>query len=303
MEKKSGLLALLAVCLTLHYSDPALSANGRFGERRAQDQASSGVESSRVGLYVRGKGTSKTETVDGRRVIVYIPPTTSSSPMPLVVALHGGMGNATKIQNYIGLEPYADKYGFMIAYPDGTPVAQRLLDNGKGWNAGECCGLPQRKKVDDVAFINALAQHVVRKYKADPERIYGVGHSNGGMMTYRMLCESNVYKGAVIYAGTLELDTSSCPVARGKSILALHGAKDENVPPAGGYTIIGINKNTNYRSQDYTIRVFTNSGANYTHTMLPNAAHMPETINADLIATQNVTLPQKIVTFLGLGNP
>ena len=72
-------------------------------------------------------------------------------------------------------------------------------------------------------------------------------------MTYRILCESNFYQGAVIYAGTLELNISSCPTAPCKA-----------------------------------------------NDLLPNAEHKPETINADLLALEGVTLPQKIVSFLNL---
>lgn len=268
----------------------------------AATQAGAGTVSSSEGLNVYGTGQSINETLGERSFILYKPAnaSTQKSPMPLVVVLHGGLGNAAQIKGYIGLEPYADKYGFMIAFMDGTPVAKLLSSSREGWNAGDCCGQPAEKNVDDVGFITSAVKYIESKYGADPTRIYGVGHSNGAMMTYRMLCDSNLYNAAAIYAGTLEIKADTCPYVRGKHILALHGALDENVPIQGGHTQVGVNRKTDYTSQEYTASVFTRSGANYTHIVLPNATHKPESINADLLATEKVTLPQKIVTFLGL---
>lgn len=280
------------------------STDSRFLEKFAERRAAVGGnedEGSHKDLYVRGAGSSISGAVGDRSYELYVPPHAVSN-MPLLVVLHGGMGNAKQIQEYIGLEPYADKYGFLIAYMNGSPVTKVLSAKRAGWNAGDCCGQPQEKNVNDVAFISNAIKQITSKYNIDIQRIYGTGHSNGAMMTYRMLCETNLYQGAAIYSGTLAIDIDRCPMAAGKPILALHGAKDKNLPPEGGHTKSGLNKKTNYRSQDYTISVFKNSGANYTHIMLPNAAHKPETINADLLAIEGVSLPQKIVSFLHLDN-
>jgi polyhydroxybutyrate depolymerase len=64
--------------------------------------------------------------------------------------------------------------------------------------------------------------------------IYGVGHSNGAMMTSRLMCETDLFAAAVAVSGALEIQATTCPQARGKSVLAIRGAEDENVPRAGG---------------------------------------------------------------------
>jgi poly(3-hydroxybutyrate) depolymerase len=267
---------------------------------KQEDTASQQTVSASKGLNVRGNGTSIEEKLGDRSLIVYVPKSATKGKTPLLVVLHGGMGNAGQIQSYIGLEPYADNHGFIIAYLNGSPAGRMLSDKHGAWNAGECCGLPQKRNVDDVGFIDSAVQFLTQKYNADANRVFGVGHSNGGMMTYRMLCQSNVYNGAVVYAAVLATNVESCPSARGKRILAIHGAKDDNIPIEGGNPRKGFNKDTIYYSQDHTTKVFKGSGADYTHQVLPNAEHKPDTINDDLQAAEGVSLPQKIVIFLKL---
>lgn len=257
--------------------------------------------SSSQGFGVRGAGRSITHTIGARSFIAYIPSGHSQArPAPLLIVLHGGLGNAAQIQSYIGLEPYADRYGFLIAYADGTKAARLLRNVRKAWNAGECCGLPGEKNVDDVGFVAQVVHEMTARYGADPRFVYGTGHSNGAMMTLRILCESDLYRAAVPFSGTLTLSAERCPKAKGKRILAIHGAEDYNVPVAGGYTEVGVNRTTSYRSQTATKEIFARSGADYRLLILPDAAHKPETLNAALLQTEGVTLPQKIVSFLGL---
>ncbi len=256
---------------------------------------------SEQGFYVSGKGQRTTQSINKREYIVYTPPRLRArGSIPLLVVLHGGFGSAKQIEKYIGLEPYADRSGFIIAYLHGTKVARLLPSSMEGWNGGECCGLPQDNNVDDVGFISNVVHEIVQRYGVDPAQVYGTGHSNGAIMTYRMLCETDVYRAGVPYSGALEMAVDTCPKARGKRILAIHGANDLNVPVQGGHSPTGINKETDYRSQAYTQGVFLRSGADIQMLILAGAEHKPETLNAALLATEGVTLPQKIVMFLGL---
>lgn len=254
------------------------------------------------GLYFRGKGTDHSETIDGRNFIVYVPDslTKRKGDIPLLVVLHGGFGSAAQVKQYIGLDPLADTYGFLVTYLDGTQVARKLPSKLRGWNAGECCGKPQIDKIDDVSHITKVVEYIVQEYGANPNKVYGTGHSNGSMMTMRMMCETDLYKSAVGMSGPLELNVKTCPAAKGKHILAIHGQNDQNAPLEGGYGTKAINKKTNYRSQAYSKEVFENSGAIYDLLVLPNAEHSPETLNTVLLEKEGLTLPQKIVSYLGL---
>ena len=87
--------------------------------------------------------------VDGReRTYLVHRPTTidRDDPTSLVVVLHGGFGTAAQARLAYGWDAKADAERFVVAYPNG-------LD--KAWNAGTCCGRPQRDGADDVKFLDA----------------------------------------------------------------------------------------------------------------------------------------------------
>jgi poly(3-hydroxybutyrate) depolymerase len=69
-----------------------------------------------------------------RSYVLHVPPPASSAPLPLVLAFHGGGGNAPGFQRYAGLDALADRDGFLVAYPNGSNrrFAGRLLT----WNGG-----------------------------------------------------------------------------------------------------------------------------------------------------------------------
>src|ERR1700676_5204131 len=101
---------------------------------------------------------------------VYVPPRRAPSP-PLVVVLHGGFGTGAGAEAQYRWDPMADRNGFVVLYPDGLQRA---------WNAGDCCGQPRARGVDDVAFIEDAIRATARAYATDPERLYVTGMSNRG---------------------------------------------------------------------------------------------------------------------------
>jgi len=242
----------------------------------------------------------------GRALYVHLP-----SALPpkgsraLVIVLHGGLGNADRIvaqrsESGLNLDAVADKYGFVVAYLNGTPVTRMLSGDMKGWNAGECCGRSSGSNVDDVGYIRGAIRVLAGSYGIDPGRVYGVGHSNGAMMLLRLMCETELFAAALPISGVLEIEARSCPAARGKGILAIRGADDGNVPMDGG-TGKGFSR-TNFRSQEYTRQVFVDSGARYSLLVLPGAEHKLETIERALERTEGLGLAEKAVEFFGLRN-
>lgn len=256
---------------------------------------------SQESFHTKGAGRTIKETVNGRDFLVYVPPDLPKrGRVPLLIALHGGFGNAGHLQNYLGMDAFADKGGFIVAYLNGTQVAGALPAKFQGWNAGGCCGQPQQKGVDDIGYITAAIDVMKRKYRIDPRQVFGTGHSNGAMMSMRIMCETNLYQEAVVYSGTLQMDVEYCPQASGKRIMNIHGSQDTNLPIEGGHTKDGFNKRTNYKSQAYARELFESSGGVYDLLVLEGADHSPETLNAKLIETEGLTLPEKIVRELGL---
>jgi len=250
-----------------------------------------------------------TENILGRNLLVYVP---SVLPVEghrsLVIVLHGGMGNAQRIESErsesaLKLDAYAEKHGFVVAYLNGTPVTHFLGHDKLGWNAGGgCCGQSAENDVDDVGYITGVIDHFVTAYGVDRNRVYGIGHSNGAMMTQRMVCEAGVYAAAVSVSGPLNLDIDQCPAAQGKRVLAIHGVDDANVPMVGGQGTKGLSKAV-FKSEEHSRQVYARSGASYSLDAVKRADHRLDHIDDMLRQSEGVSLGEKAVQFFGLDKP
>jgi polyhydroxybutyrate depolymerase len=145
-----------------------------------------------------------------------------TGPAPLVVMLHGGFGNGAQAERAYHWDAEANNGHFLVAYPDGL---------NRAWNAGSCCGSPQRTGVDDVAFITAMVSAIEQEAPIDAARVYVTGMSNGAMMALRLGCQTDMFAAIAPVAGTLLTD---CSHARPTSVLQIHGTADDRVPYDGG---------------------------------------------------------------------
>lgn len=147
-------------------------------------------------------------------------------PAPLVILLHGYSVNGNVEELYLQLAPLAEERGFLYAHPDGT------LDRDAKyfWNATDACGDLFASGVDDSAYLASVIDQIEARYSVDPKRIYLVGHSNGGFMSYRMACDHADKIAAVAsLAGAMFLDTSKCKPSSPVSVLQIHGTSDPEV--------------------------------------------------------------------------
>ena len=164
---------------------------------------------------------------------VFVPSSyAKGTAMPLVVLLHG-YGATGAIQDaYFGVQALAESEGFLYVHPTGTTNSL-----GKPfWNATDaCCG--SQSTVDDVAYLTGILDSVSAQYDVDPKRIYFMGHSNGGFMSYRMACELSGRVAAIAsMAGATFLDATKCNPSEPVSVLQVHGTADETIAYAGGAT-------------------------------------------------------------------
>jgi polyhydroxybutyrate depolymerase len=152
------------------------------------------------------------------------------NPLPLVIVLHGGGGNAANAEKMTGFTEKGRKEGFIVVYPDGTgPLEGRLLT----WNARHCCAYAMKNDVDDVGFIRALIDEMEAHYPIDPHRIYATGMSNGGMISHRLGIELSDKLAAIApVVGTLFGDEKE--PAHPVPALMINGMLDKNVPWQGG---------------------------------------------------------------------
>jgi polyhydroxybutyrate depolymerase len=165
-----------------------------------------------------------------RSHLLHAPPQTGSRPLPLVLAFHGGGGNGRGFQRYAGLDPLADRDGFLVAYPNGTHrwFDERLLT----WNAGSCCGFASDAAVDDAGFALGVVEDVAAQTAVDRARVYATGHSNGAMMSYRLAAEASDRIAAIApVAAAPALDALP---TRPVPVLHVHSVDDPRALFAGG---------------------------------------------------------------------
>jgi polyhydroxybutyrate depolymerase len=168
--------------------------------------------------------STQTITVDGRErsFLVYRPASVPASA-PLVVMLHGGFGTASQAESSYGWDAEADANHFVVAYPDGVNRAWAV--------GGGCCGTPGSTGVNDVAFVLAVVANLSERLPIDADRVYATGISNGGLLAYRLACDTRVFAAIGPDSATLLGD---CPSPAPLSVIHIHGTADGNIPYDGG---------------------------------------------------------------------
>lgn len=186
-----------------------------------------------VSAGVLGPGDhSRTVHVDGheRSYLVHVPPhATPDTPLPVVLAFHGGGANARTMVEFSGLSEKADQAGFIVVYPEGSGRLERM----RTFNAGNCCGQAAAGNVDDIAFVRHVLDDLQGVANVDRRRVFATGMSNGAMMAYRVAAEMSDRIAAIAPVGG-PMGTRECRPARAVSVMHFHGDADEFAPFAGG---------------------------------------------------------------------
>jgi polyhydroxybutyrate depolymerase len=184
-----------------------------------------------VGLDVRAVGLR-------RSYRLHAPPREPGRALALVVAVHGAFSGPERMARRSGFSELADQEGFAIAYARGHGLLGRL----RHWNSGHCCGFARKVGIDDVGYLKAVIEDARRQLPIDASRIYMVGHSNGGMLTYRFAAEHTGLLAAVaVSSGTVggrpdedEGEWLPPEPSHAIPILHVHGRADPIVQYEGG---------------------------------------------------------------------
>jgi polyhydroxybutyrate depolymerase len=148
----------------------------------------------------------------------------SDRPRPTVLVLHGSLLNGDVMVPVMGFEPLVEREGLVVIYPNA--VAGEWNDGSAEsvqWGAGS---------YDDAGFLRALVAHLVRTSFSDRARVYVTGYSNGGVMAFRLTCETDgIFAAAAAIAATLPFELArSCRPPRPMPMLIMNGTADPLVP-------------------------------------------------------------------------
>jgi polyhydroxybutyrate depolymerase len=171
----------------------------------------------------------QTLTVAGRTRAYFLfkPPQVAQSA-PVVMVLHGGMGEASNMRK-LGFDELARRDGFVVVYPE---AAEQQWNDGRTFTGR----FAATGTVDDVGFFRALIDKLIADGVADPARIYVTGASNGGMMSFRLGCElgDRLAGIAPVIALMPEGLPARCQTRKPLPLLLFVGTEDQFIPVKGG---------------------------------------------------------------------
>jgi polyhydroxybutyrate depolymerase len=154
---------------------------------------------------------------------------TPGERFPAVIVVHGRQGSGPQELAIGGWDKAVTDRRFVAVFPQSE---------GGSWNAGGCCRPATTFGIGDVAYLEAIVADLTRRPEIDPSRIYMVGDSNGGMLTYAFLCQHAAQlAGAASVSGT---NTSGCEPNVPIPVLHVAGTADQVVPYEGGTNVASV---------------------------------------------------------------
>ena len=215
---------------------------------------------------------------------LYVPssydPTVAAS---VVFTFHGFGGDAAAFLEETNLKTIAEANNIILISPQGS-----LLDGSPHWNTCPLGG-DNKSDADDFGFIETLLNELKSQYSIDANKVYAVGYSNGGMMSYGLAHhKSELFAAVGSVSGTM-LDCYG-PPSHPMPVIHLHGTNDYVIPYNGSEyyqsTRDVLNYWTNFNQNDSIANVtednnieryiYTggNKGVNVEHYKYKNGNHV-----------------------------
>lgn len=193
-----GALASFALGGACHGSEQPNADDGRITARP------------RAGVTTSGKG-ARALGLGGRRDAVLQIPANATSPLPLLVLLHGAGGSAQGVLRRLG--QVADEAGVAVLAPDSRDSSWDAI----GGNFGR-----------DVSFVNRAIERVFEILAVDPARIATGGFSDGATYALSLgLINGDLFRRVVAFSPGFVVDGTPHGKPR---IFISHGTADTILP-------------------------------------------------------------------------
>ena len=188
-----------------------------------------------IGLFCLGSTTADSQTINVDRgdIQVRVPSAANAASQPaLVVLLHGYSHTGQLRESEWKFGELVEDYGFVLAYPDGTRESSG--NENTFWNASAACCNFQGSDVDDSTYIISIISQLTDLYEIDPKRIYLVGHSNGGFMSYRLAYDHSETIAAIASVAGAAANANHPAPPHPVNVLQIHGTADSVIAYEGG---------------------------------------------------------------------
>jgi polyhydroxybutyrate depolymerase len=153
-----------------------------------------------------------------RRYHLFVPTSDPDGPHSLLVLLHCGDAGSWRFPQQFAWEELAEEEGILIA----APVGKRVPPNEGAWQLNT-----DKDSMQDIDFVNAMIDEILKDHDVDPARVYAVGYSLGSMFSYELACQmSTRFTAIASHAGTMPVTPKFCEPERNVPIMHLHGSND-----------------------------------------------------------------------------
>jgi polyhydroxybutyrate depolymerase len=150
------------------------------------------------------------------------------TPTPLLLAFHSRTSTGRTILTSSQILSWADAMNIIVVAVNGA-----VYEDTSSWNAGRCCTNAMTYEENDVLLTSTIIDYLKTQTTIDATRVWAMGHSNGGMMAYRLACDlSEKITAVAVVTGALVDDT--CNPTKPVSTLHIHGNLDTTIPFHGG---------------------------------------------------------------------
>jgi len=169
----------------------------------------------------------------------------------LVFVLHGSGGSGEDMMSRTpGLLQAAKTEKVVFVYPDGYK---------KYWNEcrKEASSLANLENIDENAFFGQMIEYFKKRYQTDPSRVFSVGTSGGGHMSYKLALTMPQKLTAItaIIANLPDTENLDCMESRiALPVMIVNGTADPLNRYEGGIMQSGNFRMGKVRSTDQTFR-------------------------------------------------